>query len=308
MWFRILGSITLIVIAFFWLDMNSLWETAANITPLRFAIAVALTQLSFVLLALRWIRMVQPVAPATNIKHLRMYLYGLFLNTFTPGNLGGDVYRIFALKPMAETTRSIVLVLLQERLIGLLTFVVAYVLCAVWLVPSSATLSSLYFVAAAPLAAVALLLLFLPRFMRWLLAAKWLAPVTRKVPKINVLREVNVFGKTRDGFALSAYSCASIVCWLSAVNVVAADLSLTLPTALIAAIAILTELVRTIPVSLQGIGLREASFASLVGLAGGSPEVGFLVGALSYLALSVCLLLNGLIAVCLGTHSAAVRV
>ena len=45
---------------------------------------------------------------------------------------------------------------------------------------------------------------------------------------------------------------------------------------------ILTEFARLVPISIQGIGVREATFAELTGLAGGSPEAGFVVCALLY--------------------------
>ena len=69
---------------------------------------------------------------------------------------------------------------------------------------------------------------------------------------------------------------------------------------MVGAIAVLTELIRFVPISFQGIGLREGSFALFVGLAGGEPEAGFVVAGLAYLGMSVSLVLAGLIGLMFG--------
>jgi hypothetical protein len=58
-------------------------------------------------------------------------------------------------------------------------------------------------------------------------------------------------------------------------------------------IGILSDLLRQIPISIQGIGVREGVFAWLYVLAGGTAEAGFILGLASYLALSISLVLVG---------------
>jgi len=51
--------------------------------------------------------------------------------------------------------------------------------------------------------------------------------------------------------------------------------------------------VRIVPVTIQGLGLREGAFAALLGLSGYAPESGFVLGVAAYLALSAALVLTG---------------
>ena len=90
---------------------------------------------------------------------------------------------------------------------------------------------------------------------------------------------------------------------MAAVAVIASRMGLTVPLVLLAAVVSLTELVRLIPVSFQGIGIREGAFSALIGMAGGSPEIGFIVAAVAYAALSIALAVCGVIAWLLGLVS-----
>jgi hypothetical protein len=77
--------------------------------------------------------------------------------------------------------------------------------------------------------------------------------------------------------------------------VVASPLNLGLPIALLAMIVSLTEIIRLVPISFQGIGVREGVFSALAGLAGSSPASGFVVAAVAYAALSLALAISGVI-------------
>ena len=59
-------------------------------------------------------------------------------------------------------------------------------------------------------------------------------------------------------------------------------------------IGALIEIVRFVPLSIQGIGIREGGFATLFAFIGFDPETGFTIGLLGYTALSLTQLLIGL--------------
>jgi len=50
---------------------------------------------------------------------------------------------------------------------------------------------------------------------------------------------------------------------------------------------VFAQLLRVLPI--QGLGAREAAFAYLIGQMGGTPESGFVLGAVSYLVLTAAL-------------------
>jgi hypothetical protein len=60
-------------------------------------------------------------------------------------------------------------------------------------------------------------------------------------------------------------------------------------------VVVLAELIRLLPVSVQGIGLREGAYAYVFTLVGASGEAGFALAAVGYLALTVAILLMGVI-------------
>jgi hypothetical protein len=78
-----------------------------------------------------------------------------------------------------------------------------------------------------------------------------------------------------------------------ALQYVARRLGFEIPWSLLLVVVTSVELVRIVPLTIQGIGVREGAFASLLGLFGHAPENGFVLGAVAYLALSVSLVVTG---------------
>jgi len=100
-------------------------------------------------------------------------------------------------------------------------------------------------------------------------------------------------GAARNNAALVGWSLLALALWIAAVQFVAAWLGLDVPWHVLLAIATATELIRIVPITIQGLGLREGAYAALFGLSGYAPEMGFVLGAAAYLALSVALVLSG---------------
>ena len=65
--------------------------------------------------------------------------------------------------------------------------------------------------------------------------------------------------------------------------------------AAIGMIAVLVELVRLVPITIQGIGVREAAYAYCFQIMGHAPENGFVVGAVAYALASLAVILIGVI-------------
>ena len=87
--------------------------------------------------------------------------------------------------------------------------------------------------------------------------------------------------------------------WILAVHVIAIDLNVIT----LGVIVVLVELVRLVPVTIQGIGVREVAFAYFAGIVGESPESGFVLGTVSYLALTFSILISGAVGWCLMFYS-----
>jgi hypothetical protein len=88
-------------------------------------------------------------------------------------------------------------------------------------------------------------------------------------------------------------SLLGVVTWVLAVAVVAKGLGLDVPFAVLGVVATLVEFARWLPISIQGIGVREGLYASLFVLFGYPAESGFALGTIAYLSLTAALLASG---------------
>ena len=107
---------------------------------------------------------------------------------------------------------------------------------------------------------------------------------------VGVLAElVSVKGRGRSFFL----TIAAIAVWIGSNKVIANGVGMELPMLHLAVVATLVELIRFIPVTAQGIGLREGAFAFLCASLGYGSEESYVVAVLVYLALSVSIVLAG---------------
>nr|NJM00985.1 hypothetical protein [Desulfobacula sp.] len=109
----------------------------------------------------------------------------------------------------------------------------------------------------------------------------------------NYIREGLQFEARIDFLKLMGLSFIGTSVWIAVVEIVANGQGITVSPMKLGMIVILVEIVRLIPVSIQGIGVREGSYAYLFSVNGMSSEAGFLIGLISYLILSLTLIASG---------------
>jgi len=107
-------------------DFSEYWQKLTNINLGYFALAVVAFNLSKIIAAFRlnyYYKMADVVVSAKfNVK---LYYVGMFFNTFMPGSIGGDAYKVFFLKQHYDTkTKYLVSASLLDRLSGLCLLVV----------------------------------------------------------------------------------------------------------------------------------------------------------------------------------------
>jgi uncharacterized membrane protein YbhN (UPF0104 family) len=255
--------------------------------------ASLLVAVSMTLLMVRWIVMVRPDAPAPIATHVRVYLYANFLNSFTPANVGGDVYRLARLRSAASRPAALLECILRERVLGMLAYLVGLTLVVPLWSASARDIPPVYWMAAAAALLGAAAILLLPRVIP--VIARW-APLRERPRLARVVAfvyRVSLLDHGPGRVALVLLSMLSWLAWVCAVAVVGHGLGLGLGLPAVAAIATLTELARLIPLTFQGVGVRESTFALLVGIAGAAPGTGFAVATVAYLLLTLALLASG---------------
>jgi hypothetical protein len=293
-------SLALLGLAVWFIDWENIRIVAAELSITMMIGATAIMLLEFPVLGLRWHLLINDLSSLTLYSQLRVYFRATFFNTFTPGQLGGDAYRFIALG-REDIPKSMILGrLLQERVIGLIGFLVFFLLCLAYaklanLFPQGDQAYEINLAGAAIALGLMAVLLGRPLIKMvnglklvaktgWLSAA--LTAVSEAVNYGSIKRLIPVFTLTIGG---------GCVIWTVAVVIVATDVGVEASFALMGMAAILSDLIRLVPITIQGVGVREASFAFVFKALGLDPAQGFVVGAISYLAVWAATLVIGVI-------------
>jgi uncharacterized membrane protein YbhN (UPF0104 family) len=260
-------------------------------------LALAFYLISQAISAARWTVLVRPLGIATPFKDLiYYYLIGMFFNLFAPGTVGGDVSRVYYLVKnqgtgeqgrRVPTVRAAVSVLM-DRAIGLVVLVwmaaAGLLLFPGYPVPSS--IRSLTFVLAGVL-----------------LAGAAFAPILRHMlPDVGYSIFVKlrlILGSYRthwmaivQGILLSVI-VHLIQVWMHVV--MGRALNLTIPFSYCLILYPLVGTFAAIPISLNGIGLREGGYIFLLGLIGVTPENGVAFGLLLFTIIALDSLVGGIV-------------
>ena len=295
---KLLVSAALIAIAIYLLDVQAIINMIKSGSAVSFVVAGMLNILTFFVIGVRWYILITPAVRLSVTAHIAIYLKGTFLNTFTPANLGGDAYRLAVLRKKGGADGGLVKLLLRERIIGLYGYVIVFVLAYIFV--------SFYTDIDAPLAGnpytygviLALGLFLLPFVARRL--GGGLAALVRgiigkeRLPRLEIWAEAVASLLSFKGvLPLMLLTFCGILLWVVSIKVIGEGFGVSIPLMHLAAAATLVEIIRLVPVTIQGIGLREGAFAYLLSFLGHSPEQCYVVGTVAYLALSVAIILCG---------------
>jgi len=292
------GSIILLIVAISFLDWDNLRSALLRVNPWVFTAATLIALSQFIAMGIRWYYIIFKIVPLPLFEHMRKYLYSAFLNTFTPANLGGDMYRLFLLRSKISSHVPIIIALLRERLLGLLSFFLVYLLFLLGLWARNPLLirkSNVFFYSGEVIFTLTAAILILPCLLSRISKLSLLSSRARLTAMVANLYEATSFNSRVDFIKLIGLSVLSLFIWILTVQVVAFDLSIRISLSMLGVVVILVELARLLPINIQGIGIREGAFAYLFYVIGESPEVGFALGTISYLALSISIILSGII-------------
>jgi uncharacterized membrane protein YbhN (UPF0104 family) len=278
-WF---ASAVLVGIALYLLDWATLASAAAKLTLGSFGIAVLIACAHFIPLVARW--KVLAGGGANWYDCSARYLYANLLNAVSPANIAGDVYRFFAFRENQRDRTMLIAILIRERLLGLTSLLIGLVAATIWVELRNASPQWLLRALGVGAAAFLLMLLLVPRAVARLeVAEPWRSRIAAAV----------LIGRSCEDAVLLGWSLAALALWLATCQFLAARLAVEISLPELLAIVAAAELVRAVPITVQGVGLREGAFAALFGIVGYAREDGFVVGTAAYLALSVALAATG---------------
>ena len=265
---KISVSIILLVVLFRQIDVASLWETVRRASVAWLGVALAIYGVTLLASTWRWHLLLDAQrVPIRRRSLLGSFMVANFFNNFLPSNIGGDVIRISdTAKPAQSKTRAAAVVLM-DRGLGLMALVLV--------AATGATLAGAVHPAALPIwpvwlwigflagAAASAPAVFAPdgfgRLLRPLTVfhPEWVGD--RIVKVTDVLSRFRAQPKALAGcFAWAVFVQATMVAFYSAV---AYALHLNLSISDLAVIVPLSFVVQMLPVSVNGFGVREATFS-----------------------------------------------
>ncbi|MBW1965727.1 MAG: flippase-like domain-containing protein, partial [Deltaproteobacteria bacterium] len=272
---------------------DDLLEAILDLSFYAWAVAFLMYLASQVISSIRWYF----VAHALDFSgpwstYLKYYFVGLYFNLFLPTSLGGDVLKMHFISRGEPKKLRATYSLLADRLFGL---------AAMFLLGAGAVLIGHgilphyfeYLLCVAGLCIIALLL-GLP------MAHKLLSSIWPKLGKRLAVLLV-FWGKPKALFAALSLSLVLQVLGMGAVALLANDMGLNPPAAFYFAAFPLVAILTILPISFNGIGIREGGFIYFLGLKGISTEKALTL-SLSFFAIQIVASLIGGLAYSFGFH------
>ncbi|MDX8391393.1 MAG: lysylphosphatidylglycerol synthase transmembrane domain-containing protein [Mariprofundaceae bacterium] len=273
--FKIAFSAFLLVVLFFYIDINAVLARLQQVNYLWLVLACAMLLVGQVLSAIRWAWLARGLGLTVRTsRKIQLYFLGMFLSLFLPSIIGGDVARGFLLAHGRENAGwkaagSVIL----ERISGLLMLTALTTVC-MFATDIPESWRTIWLLAVVALWIGMLSYPFwhhrLPRLLhRWrglpidqprFISAWWRGMVLSMVFQILVIATTMLLG----------YAAGLEMSW-AAYGVMVG----------------LVAIASTAPISFNGFGIREAGYVSLAAYFGGNPEAAAVMAALWVIVLAV---------------------
>ncbi len=296
-WLKPLVTLALYALVFYWTDASAIAGELGRARLEPIVIGVLLYMAGQAVSAWKWQILLHPVRlEVPYLKVLAFYFAGMFFNLFLPTIVGGDAVKALMLARETGAPARATMSVFMERNLGL---------CALLIVA----------VGAAELAPPVELFGMSLRVLTWLLAAGYAAanvvlmspvvyrivdrvvaatPLARVRHRADSLYEAIVPYKSAPGRILAAVGLSFIFqgTVIAVVFLNARALALDVPLAAVAVFVPLVSLAGMVPVSVNGLGVREALYILLFGRIGVPVETAVSL-ALLYLAVTFLASLPG---------------
>jgi uncharacterized protein (TIRG00374 family) len=227
---------------------------------------------SLLLSSLRWRAFLRPLGIDLHIVHLiRLYLMGTFFNAFLPTGFGGDAYKSFVMDRGTAAIEVPLAAAVLDRLAGLAGLALLALMGTVVQIRAGADTEAAWIAAgaAAALLAGGLLVLLAARNARGPVS---ITPGLRSRIRTFV-DSVGIGARRPDAIRLGAlWGVITSVLLVAAHDLLLAAVHPRIPAAQMAGIVLLAALTTVIPLSINGLGFREATYVWALGASGVSHD------------------------------------
>jgi len=285
------------------LDLSEVGMHLKSLKVLPLVAAAAADFLMICTNSLRWKGLLKAKGILLSLPRLvYFYLVGIFFSAFLPTSVGGDFARIVGVAGSTGRRADAFASVVVERLMGF------FVLIPICLISIPFVAGRLEDVRPLLIIGFAGLLIFAAAFAVLLrpvarVISRILDPMLNLFPRLRLRERLekayeaivsysDCRGAVLQGFALSV---ASRLLWVLGCYFVARAFSLDISFATLLVVVPVVELARAIPVSLSGIGVREAAFVALLGQFGVGENLAFAYGLVVYFVFFLFSIIGGVL-------------
>lgn len=295
---KILVSAGLLVYFFTRIHIERFFHTFATADLSYIGLALVVYLLSQFVSAARWIVLARPLGFKTPLKVLvRYYLVGMFFNLFAPGTVGGDVSRIYYLardgeenlnKKLGGVTMHAAVSVFIDRVIGMAVLVWLGA-AGLWLFPQYAVPAAVRRLTFALAGAFLIGGILLPVLRRILPADGH--PI---IVKLRVaIRSYQTHWQAIPQAILISFVVHFVQAWIH--RVLGWAIQIDIPYSFCIILYPLVGTFSALPVSLNGLGLREGGYLFLFQFIGVGSEKGVAFGLLLFIIVALDSLIGGVL-------------
>ncbi len=296
---KVLVSVLLFAWAFRRVRWDAIGPVLEHAAPFWIAAAAMLLLASHLLASYQWSRLLRAAGVKLPLwKVIAYYHVGLFFNNFLPANVGGDLARTLDIARSGSSRPTALATVLLDRLIGTVALGVVAVVSTIPAID--------HFHLAAAYAGVVTFLAAAVLMLRAVLEPRVLAALDRVLAAIGLSRLAPALDELSARLAafrgkrrlLLELLCVALVVQIMRIGVhvlFARALGLHVPAAYFFLFVPLLAVIVSLPISLNGIGVREGAGILLFGLVGLDKSSAFALQFGTYLIAVGVSLLGGLV-------------
>ena len=277
----IVGTSVFVLAIVYFIDWSDLKNALKRLSLEAILLASFCSLISITFLSMRWAILAAPSKSQIGLQEFRDAFFAQIVNLVTPAAVGADAYRIVIAKKREGGHSRAAGLIIFERIVGVAVysyiFLVAYGFSANQYDNKNVFYIS-YLVFLSLGAAFVFYLIISRMFSNWL--SSWFR--LRQYLKVAMVIDAATIIPKRRLLLTVMFSFLATMCWLAAVQILGRSVNVGLNVPDIAMVSIVTEFSRLLPISIQGIGVREATFASLSQAAGGNSNAALVACASAY--------------------------
>jgi len=259
-------------------DHQTIWESLSTAHPGFLIIAFLMFYVGFILICFRWRMLLRVEGVEAKISYLfKSFNIAVLFNNLLPSTIGGDAYRMYDVWKLGGSKTKAVSVILMDRFIGMFALIVYGLIASILVTEVRVAIPGLVLYLAGILLAMVVLMWMVfgsgSPILGWFLSlqSKLLAIPQRIVEKFgSALQEY----RGRGDVLLKALLLSFAVQLNVIVHFVVIGMALNLDVPSIAMFIIIpvATLIMLLPVSINGLGVREAVLVFLFAVYGVSTE------------------------------------